>query len=170
MDAIYFSPSFIASAIAVGSIDPTDSKAGSSNYGSLINIWAPGVSILSAGQSSDTDARTISGTESACPHVAGGAALVLQRNPTYNYAKVLETLQSEAIADVITGFRAGAGDVNRLLYVGGGGGGPAPPSPGPAPTPGPSPAPSPGPTPSPAPTPTSAPTTAPTTAPAPGPA
>jgi len=126
-DACNFSPAFVPSAITVGSTDSLDRRSSFSNYGSCTNIWAPGSSILSAGHRSDTGTATFSGTSMACPHVAGGAALVLERNPGFNYAKVLETLQNEAIADQITDLRAG--DVNRLLFVGEGGAPPSPPLP-----------------------------------------
>merc|ERR1719150_93404 len=135
-DACGFSPAFVPSAITVGSTDSLDRRSSFSNYGSCTNIWAPGSSILSAGHRSDTGTATFSGTSMACPHVAGGAALVLERNPGFNYAKVLETLQNEAIADQITDLRAG--DVNRLLFVGEGGAPPSPPLP---PTPAPPPPP-----------------------------
>merc|ERR1711933_305460 len=115
-DSCNFSPAFVPSAITVGSTTSTDDRSSFSNYGACTNIWAPGSSILSAGHRSDTATATFSGTSMACPHVAGGAALVLERNPGFNYAKVLETLQNEAIADQITDLRAG--DVNRLLFVG----------------------------------------------------
>merc|ERR1712060_167793 len=91
-DACRFSPAFVPSAITVGSTDSLDRRSSFSNYGSCTNIWAPGSSILSAGHRSDTGTATFSGTSMACPHVAGGAALVLERNPGFNYAKVLETL------------------------------------------------------------------------------
>jgi len=136
-DACRFSPAFVPSAITVGSTDSLDRRSSFSNYGSCTNIWAPGSSILSAGHRSDTGTATFSGTSMACPHVAGGAALVLERNPGFNYAKVLETLQNEAIADQITDLRAG--DVNRLLFVGEGGAPPSPPLP-PTPAPAPPPA------------------------------
>jgi len=126
-DACRFSPAFVPSAITVGSTDSLDRKSSFSNYGPCTNIWAPGSSILSAGHRSDTGTATFSGTSMACPHVAGGAALVLERNPSFNYAKVLEALQNEAIADQITDLRAG--DVNRLLFVGEGGAPPSPPLP-----------------------------------------
>jgi len=135
-DACSFSPAFVPSAITIGSTDSTDRRSSFSNYGSCTNLWAPGSAILSAGHRSDTGTATFSGTSMACPHVAGGAALVLERNPGYNYAKVLETLQNDAVADQITDLRAG--DVNRLLFVGEGGAPPSPPLP---PTPAPAPPP-----------------------------
>merc|ERR1712066_813522 len=102
-DACNFSPAFVPSAITVGSTDSLNRRSSFSNYGSCTNIWAPGSNILSAGVSSDTATATFSGTSMACPHVAGGAALVLEQNPAFNYAEVLEVLLANAWTDTITG-------------------------------------------------------------------
>merc|ERR1719251_76623 len=78
-DACGFSPAYVPSAITVGSTTNRDARSSFSNFGSCIDIWAPGSSITSAWWNKKE--RTISGTSMACPHVAGGAALILNRNP-----------------------------------------------------------------------------------------
>merc|ERR1719491_1280020 len=115
-DACTYEPAFVPSAITVGSTDSQDRRSSFSNYGACTNIWAPGSSILSAHVRSDSATATWSGTSMACPHVAGGAALVLQRNPSYNYEKVLETMHDDAINDALSGLYSS--DTNKLLYVG----------------------------------------------------
>jgi len=130
-DACSFSPAFALSAITVGSTDSQDRRSDFSNYGMCTNIWAPGSSILSAGHSSDTATATKSGTSMACPHVSGGAALVLQKNPGFNYAQVLSTLQANAIDGAISDLKDL--DTNKLLFIGG----EIAPGPSPAPTPAP---------------------------------
>jgi len=131
-DACNFSPAFTPLAITVGSTTSQQSRSSFSNYGSCVQIWAPGSGILSAGISSDTSSSTKSGTSMACPHVSGGAALVLERNPTFLAPQVLEELLTTAWTDEITGLFPS--DTNKELYVGEGG---APqPVPTPAPPPG----------------------------------
>merc|ERR1719491_1377372 len=135
-DACTYEPAFVPSAITVGSTDSQDRRSSFSNYGACTNIWAPGSSILSAGHESDTASATFSGTSMACPHVAGGAALVLEQNPTFLSGKVLEALHADARTDGITDLFGS--DINKELYVGSDApppnGGVTPPPPTPAPT------------------------------------
>merc|ERR1719480_104450 len=131
-DACRFSPAFVPSAITVGSTTSTDRRSSFSNYGSCTNIWAPGSDVTSASHRSDTGSATFSGTSMACPHVAGGAALVLDADPSKKSSAVLAELLDTAVLNAIEDLRSG--DTNALLYVGAGG---PPPTPEPVPTPAP---------------------------------
>jgi subtilisin family serine protease len=71
------SPSRVANAITVGSTTTTDARSSFSNFGTCLDIFAPGSGITSAWRTSDTATNTISGTSMATPHVAGVAALFL---------------------------------------------------------------------------------------------
>lgn len=126
-NACYYSPAFVSKAIAVGSTNSSDQRSYFSNYGSCVDIWAPGHDIVSASASSDTGSRTESGTSMACPHVSGGAALLLESNSGLRASSVLSSMLSTSINGAISGLRSG--DVNKMLCVGscsgGGGGSPA---------------------------------------------
>ncbi|KAF3205588.1 hypothetical protein TWF192_001981 [Orbilia oligospora] len=76
------SPASARSAITVGATDETDTRASFSNFGSVVDIFAPGVNILSADIISDTAARLDNGTSMASPHVAGLAAYFISSRTT----------------------------------------------------------------------------------------
>jgi subtilisin family serine protease len=111
------SPARVGAAITVGATDSTDHRASFSNYGSCLDIFAPGVKILSAYRTSNSATALMSGTSMASPHVAGAAALVLAGNPTATPATVAATLTGKALVNKVAG--AGSGSPNRLLYTGG---------------------------------------------------
>jgi len=114
-DACTFSPAFIPSAVSVGSTDSRDRRSSFSNFGRCVEIWAPGSAITSAGVASDSATATFDGTSMACPHVSGGAALVLNVDSSKSPADVLADLVGRAEKDALTGLRNG--DVNVLLRV-----------------------------------------------------
>jgi len=126
-DSCRFSPAFVPSAITVGSTTSRDRRSSFSNYGSCTDIWAPGSDVVSASHRSDTGSTSLSGTSMACPHVSGGAALVLDANPSFAASKVISDLLSGAVVGAISDLKSG--DTNALLYVGEGGPPPAPPAP-----------------------------------------
>ncbi|MFY1637557.1 S8 family serine peptidase [Solwaraspora sp. WMMB335] len=114
-NACNYSPARVPTAITVGATTSTDARASYSNIGSCLDLFAPGSSITSAWYTSNTATNTISGTSMASPHVAGAAALVLGRFPSYTPAQVASYLVTNATTGVVTG--AGSGSPNRLLYV-----------------------------------------------------
>lgn len=93
-DACQKSPASSPDAFTVGATDSSDARSSFSNYGSCVNIYSPGSDILSAGISSNSATKTMSGTSMASPIVVGVAASLLQRNPTFSpqqlKSKVLE--------------------------------------------------------------------------------
>merc|ERR1712039_321739 len=88
------------------------------NYGSCVDMWAPGSSVVSLSSSSDSGTKTLSGTSMACPHVAGGAALILGADNSKSPSKVISDLLDDSIRNTISGLQFG--DTNALLYVGSG--------------------------------------------------
>ncbi|MCI3932834.1 S8 family peptidase [Streptomyces sp. AN091965] len=113
------SPARVTEAITVGATTNTDAKASYSNFGTVLDLFAPGSSITSTWNTNDTATNTISGTSMASPHVAGAAALYVAENPAATPAQVSQALVSAATPNVVGS--PGTGSPNRLLYVGGGG-------------------------------------------------
>ncbi|MFE7135585.1 S8 family peptidase [Streptomyces sp. NPDC057638] len=114
-DAANFSPARVGEALTVGSTTITDARSGFSNYGRILDLFAPGSSITSAWNTSDTATATISGTSMASPHVAGAAAIYLSGNPNATPAQVSAALVAAATPNVVT--NPGPGSPNRLLRV-----------------------------------------------------
>ncbi|MER7566474.1 S8 family peptidase [Streptomyces sp. NPDC097941] len=110
-----YSPADVPQAITVGATDPTDARAGFSNYGSALDLFAPGVSIVSAGIRSDTARATYSGTSMATPHAAGAAALYLADHPRATPAQVGKAFVKLAASGTVSG--RGAGSPDKLLQV-----------------------------------------------------
>ena len=119
------SPARAAAAVTVGSTTSTDARSSFSNYGTCLDIFAPGSSITSAWYTSSTATNTISGTSMASPHVAGALALYLQTNPTASAAIARDALVAASTPNKVTS--AGTGSPNRLLYSLFGGSPPPPP-------------------------------------------
>ncbi|MCX6047605.1 MAG: S8 family peptidase [Chloroflexi bacterium] len=109
------SPASVTSAITVGATQSNDARASFSNYGSCVDIFAPGVNILSTWNTSNTATNTISGTSMATPHVAGVAALYLQTHLNASPSTVDSALKSIATLNKVTS--PGAGSPNRLLFT-----------------------------------------------------
>ena len=129
-NACNFSPALVPAAITVGATQINDQRASFSNWGSCLDLFAPGVSITSAWFSSNSATNTISGTSMASPHVAGVAALILAANPTWTPSQV----RNEMVSDATTGVVGNpTGSPNLLLFVDNGDGGGDPPPPPPPP-------------------------------------
>jgi subtilisin family serine protease len=114
-DACNFTPARVAEAITVNASDQNDARASFTNFGPCTDIFAPGLTITSAWNTSDTATNTISGTSMSAPHIAGGAALIYSANPGFTPAQVASAMFSNATLDHIT--NPGAGTPNRLLFV-----------------------------------------------------
>jgi subtilisin family serine protease len=108
------SPARVAAAITVGATERNDARASYSNFGAVVDVFAPGSGITSAWNTSDTATNTISGTSMATPHVVGVVARYLQGNFNVTPAQVSAAITSNATNGKVT--NPGAGTTTRLLY------------------------------------------------------
>ena len=115
-DACLSSPARTPEVLTVGATSTNDARASFSNYGTCLDLFAPGIDILSAYNGSDTQLAIGNGTSMASPHVTGAAALFLQINPGAAPSDVAAAILGNATAGVVTS--AGGGSPDRLLYTG----------------------------------------------------
>jgi subtilisin family serine protease len=127
LDACNYSPASVPAAITVGATGGTDLQASFSNWGPCLDLYAPGLNVISAWNTDDYATGSASGTSMASPHAAGVAALYLQSNPGAWPYEVAQALASNATSGVLT--ISGAGSPNLLLHVVGAGGGTTDPAP-----------------------------------------
>ena len=111
------SPADVPNAITVSATDNTDTKPVWANIGSCVDLFAPGVGVVSDWYTSSTATQSDDGTSMSAPHVTGAAALYLQANPTATPAQVAAYLVSSATSGAVKS--PGSGSPNKLLYVGG---------------------------------------------------
>jgi subtilisin family serine protease len=116
-DAQYYSPARVEEAITVGATAANDTRASFSNFGAVVDLFAPGMSVLSAWRSSNTATQSLSGTSMAAPHVAGAAALYLERNPLSTPEDTRNALVTSATRNVVPSPAGGPSIL--LLYAGG---------------------------------------------------
>jgi hypothetical protein len=114
-DACDQSPARVSQVITVASTDPNDYRSSWSNYGSCVDIFAPGNNITSAFNTSDDATRVLGGTSMAAPHVAGAAALYLSAHPGASPSEVQSALLSNATYGYV---KNASGAPNRLVYTG----------------------------------------------------
>lgn len=114
LDACGFSPARAARAFSVGSTTSTDARSSFSNFGSCVELFAPGSSITAAWHTSNTATNTISGTSMAAPHVAGAAAIFMGINRTATPQQVYNFLLNNSTRGIVTNSRSVN---NHLLFT-----------------------------------------------------
>ncbi|MGV8930743.1 MAG: S8 family serine peptidase [Luteimonas sp.] len=112
-DACTHSPARAPLALTVAATGRTDARAYFSNFGSCVDLFAPGLDITSAGNTGPDSVLTISGTSMASPHAAGAAALYLALNPNSTPAETTLALIKLTSSGKVTD---AAGSPNRLLF------------------------------------------------------
>ena len=115
-DAANVSPASAASALTVGSVDSQWRQSSFSNFGSVLDIYAPGTAVLSAWIGSNTATNTISGTSMATPHVAGLALYLMAHEGLTTPAAVIARIKALATTGKITSISRGS--PNLLAFNG----------------------------------------------------
>ena len=115
-DACSYSPASEPMAITVGGSDRADSRVPSSNFGSCVDVFAPGADIVSSWYTSNTDLRSRSGTSMAAPFVTGVVAMMLDEDNSLTPAQVHEQVVATATNTPIGS--AGIGSPSRILFNG----------------------------------------------------
>ncbi len=101
------SPGRVAEGITVGASDQNDAAASFSNYGTCVDLFAPGVNITSDWGTADNATNTISGTSMATPHVVGVTAQYLQLHPSASPAQVQDAIKGLTTKGIVTGTQGG---------------------------------------------------------------
>lgn len=114
-DACNFSPARVSNAITVGATTASDKRASYSNYGTCLDVFAPGSSIVSAWITSNTATAVISGTSMATPFASGVVAQFLEENADATPAQASSALVDSATTNRLSGI--GSGSPNRLLFT-----------------------------------------------------
>ena len=113
-DACGTSPARVGAAITVSATDSSDQKPSWANYGSCVDLFAPGVDITSAVNSSNTATASFSGTSMAAPHAAGAAAMYLEAHRGASSGTVRDALYASTTRGVVASSSTAN---NHLLYV-----------------------------------------------------
>jgi subtilisin family serine protease len=123
-NACSFSPSGVPGVITVGASDALDIVPWWSNNGPCVDVFAPGVNIVSAGKRNDTRYVIDTGTSQAAPLVTGTVALYLQIQPTLTPAQVFRLITMDSLQNVLKSSPNGTNSTiiqivkNRLLHTG----------------------------------------------------
>jgi subtilisin family serine protease len=114
LNACDYSPARTPDAITVGATNTDDSRASYSNFGSCLDIFAPGTSIPSTWLGVNYYA-ILSGTSMAAPHVAGVIVRFLAQYPGLSPAQVTKSIKTSSTKNLVTS--GGTGSPNRLVYL-----------------------------------------------------
>jgi len=114
-NACNYSPAREPQAVTVGATTSSDARSSFSNFGTCLDLFAPGSAITSAVSTSDTATATYNGTSMASPHVAGAAALMLEALPGLTPTQVSDRLIAYSTTGRLSSI--GTGSPNRLLFT-----------------------------------------------------
>ena len=117
-DACQFSPAGSPGAISVAASTSSDAEAGFSNWGTCLDLYAPGQSITSTHYDpATTTGDVLSGTSQAAPHVAGVAAVLWGLQPELSVTQIRERVLTSSHKDVLQLIRLAVGSPNTLVTL-----------------------------------------------------
>ncbi|PVG03009.1 subtilisin-like protein [Serendipita vermifera] len=102
-DATSQSPARAPAVVTVGASDITDAMGYYSNMGPVVDIFAPGTSIISDWVTSADSTQTLTGTSMATPHVSGVTAYMISRVGNRSPAAMLALIQAQSLRGVLSG-------------------------------------------------------------------
>lgn len=111
VDACGTSPAGAPKAITVGASDINDARASFSNYGECVDVFAPGVNIISDKNTDPTGSTSMSGTSMATPHVSGLAALYLSGHQSATPAEVTSAIKTGGLAGAVANAQSTLGNI-----------------------------------------------------------
>ncbi|XP_072177249.1 extracellular serine proteinase-like [Diadema setosum] len=114
MDACTFSPARNPNVLTVAATEDNDERATFSNYGDCVDLYAPGVDIISTWYTGRNATATMSGTSMSCPHVTGAAAIILGEHNSYSPQQVMDKIINDTTNTVRNAYPASN---NKLLYI-----------------------------------------------------
>lgn len=120
LPAVLFSPASEKSACTVGASEKDDKIASYSNFGSIVDIFAPGTDILSTWIGGVDATNTISGTSMATPHIVGLAAYLMALEGSRSPAALCDRIKTLSTKGVMSGLVFSLGTSNNLAYNGNG--------------------------------------------------
>ncbi|KAF6748693.1 serine protease [Ephemerocybe angulata] len=110
------SPARAPSAVTVGASTITDARASFSNYGAIVDVFAPGQNVISAWIGSTTATNNISGTSMATPHIAGLIAYLIGKDGNGTPAEIEAKIKALGVSGALTGIPATT--ANTLAQIG----------------------------------------------------
>jgi len=117
MDACTFAPAVASAALTVGAIDKFGQEASWSNYGSCVDLYAPGVDVVSLTYGDPSGTAQMSGTSMSSPHVAGAAALYIAANPGVSAASIAVSIKNGASSSGFSHVPSHVGSPNAQLNI-----------------------------------------------------
>lgn len=115
-DACETIPAKYPGVITVGASDLGDNKSTFSNFGSCVDIYAPGTFVTSADVQDDTSSTVKNGTSMSSPHVAGIVALYLEKNPAATPSDLQDAIIKNAIPNIVKNVPSGTTSLANSIW------------------------------------------------------